>query len=71
MMVIPNTALIEEFCFTQKQVVYEEICVLMEKFYHIVSYIFLLLFLCILIVMYVLFCVFVFIMPTDTFSYPD
>ena len=58
MMVIPNTALIEEFCFTQKQVVYEEICVLMEKFYHIVSYIFLLLFLCILIVMYVLFSIF-------------
>jgi hypothetical protein len=41
-MVIHNTALIEEFRFTQKQVVYEEICVLMEKFYNILSYVFLL-----------------------------
>jgi hypothetical protein len=30
-MVIHNTALIEEFCFTQKQVVYEELCVLKEE----------------------------------------
>ena len=49
-----------EFCFTQKQVVYEEICVLMGKFYHLVSYVFLLLCLCILIVMYVLLCIFCF-----------
>jgi hypothetical protein len=41
-------------------VVYEEMCVLMEKFYHIVSYVFLLLCLCILIAMYVLFCIFCF-----------
>jgi hypothetical protein len=33
MMVIQNTALTEEFFFTQKQVLYEEMCVLMNTFY--------------------------------------
>jgi len=59
-MVIHNTTLIKKFCYTQKQVVDEEICILMEKCYHLISYVFLLLYVCILIFMYVLLCIFCF-----------
>ena len=68
-MVIHNTPLIEEFCFTQKQVVYEEMCVLMEKFYHGISYVFLLLCLCILLLC--IFCsVYSVFVPTGTSRLP-